>query len=303
MKKTIPALFLGSLLGLVFVRLASGHPRQIPPQPLSVTSLTPSLFPTTTPSPVTGLKNAVESALSGSHGTYGVMIRNLSTGENYAQNENYVFPAASLYKLWVMAAVEQQIQQGALDENEVLTGDVAELNTEFNISPEDAELTSGSISLSVHDALTQMITISHNYSALMLTKRITLPVLASFLTANNLTSSLLGDSGNPTTTAADTTTFLTKLYHGQLGGTQQTLEMFSFLKNQELNTKLPKYLPANVTVAHKTGEIDSDSHDAGIVYSPSGDYLIVVMSETDNPDLANDRIASISRNVYQYFNP
>ena len=47
--------------------------------------------------------------------------------------------------------------------------------------------------------------------------------------------------------------------------------MLELLKAQTLNDKLPKYLPDQVIMAHKAGELDDVSHDAGIVYSPAGD--------------------------------
>ncbi|MBI2622076.1 serine hydrolase [Candidatus Microgenomates bacterium] len=77
--------------------------------------------------------------------------------------------------------------------------------------------------------------------------------------------------------------------------------MISLLLQQELNDRIPKYLPKEAKVAHKTGEIDFAKHDAGIVFANSGDYLIVVLSESDNPSAASERIANLSKAVYEYF--
>lgn len=77
--------------------------------------------------------------------------------------------------------------------------------------------------------------------------------------------------------------------------------MLTLLKNQKLNNKLPKHLPTKTVIAHKTGEIDLFTHDAGIVFSPHGDYIIVVMSETEFPPAADARIANISKSVFEYF--
>ena len=78
--------------------------------------------------------------------------------------------------------------------------------------------------------------------------------------------------------------------------------MLGFLKGQQLNDVLPKYLPENIVVAHKTGNIDAFDNDAGIVYGPKGDYIIVLLSESDNPAGAEDRMAQLSKAVYDYFN-
>ena len=73
------------------------------------------------------------------------------------------------------------------------------------------------------------------------------------------------------------------------------------LKDQRLNRKLPADLPSNTVIAHKTGELGMFSHDAGIIYTPKGDYIIVVLSKSDTPAAAEKRIADISKAVYDYF--
>jgi beta-lactamase class A len=80
--------------------------------------------------------------------------------------------------------------------------------------------------------------------------------------------------------------------------------MIDLLKRQRLNSKIPKYLPSEIQIAHKTGELFEASHDAGIVYSPNGDYIIVILSESDEASrpLANERLAQVSKEVYNYFN-
>lgn len=246
-----------------------------------------------------GLKEAVEKALVGSTGTYGVAIKNLKTGESYYSNEHRLFEAGSLYKLWIMATAVHQIERGELKEDEILSGMAADLNREYGISPDSADLTEGRIILTVKQAMTQMIVISHNYSAFLLLKRVASSNVSALLKEQNFDESFLDNP--PTTTAFDVATFFEKLYWGKLANQAGTEEMLNILKEQTLNEKLPKYLPEEVTVAHKTGEIRYFSHDAGIVFSSGGDYVIAVMSETDFPPGAEERIAGISQAVYQYF--
>jgi len=77
--------------------------------------------------------------------------------------------------------------------------------------------------------------------------------------------------------------------------------MISILKDQTLNQKLPKYLPAGTGIAHKSGELDEYSHDTGIVYAPWGEYIIVALSKSADPQIASETIAQISKDVYDYF--
>lgn len=249
------------------------------------------------------LDKVVQKALEGTKGSYGIVVKNLKTGKSFYFNEHKTYQPGSLYKLWVMAVVYKQIQEGSLTKDQILSEDVTTLNDKFDIDPESAEQTEGIVTLSVYDALNQMITISHNYAALLLTEKVKLSTVAEFLKENNFNESTVGtDYSNPTTTPYDIALFFEKLYKGELANEQFTKEMIDLLKSQQLNDKLPKYLPKEINIAHKTGEIDFATHDSGIVYAPSGDYLIVVLSESDFPSGAADRIARISKAVYDNFN-
>lgn len=267
-------------------------PSLVTPQPIKEYFLTNSV----------ALGNAVQNALIGTHGSYGIVVQNIKTGETYTQNSQKTYLSGSLYKLWVMATVYQQIKVGKIKDTDVVSKKVSDLNKEFHIDPSVAEKTSGTISYSVHDALYEMVTISDNYAALLLTDKVGLNNIANFLKDNGFYQSKLGINGkSPLTTPQDVALFFDKLYRGQLIDKKASESMLSLLKQQKLNDKIPKYLPFDVNVAHKTGELDDVTHDAGIVFTPNGDYIVVVLSQIDDRDLANERIANVSKEVYQYF--
>ncbi len=249
-----------------------------------------------------GLANAVRNALIGTTGSYAVVVMNLHNKESYASNEHLVYESGSLYKLWVMATAFEQIDSGIIHKADILTGSIPALNKMFNIEADSAEETSGTITLSLQDAIYQMITISDNNAALLLTEKIKLANITALLTAHGFAESKVGiGDGEPTTTASDIALFLANLYRGKLADSKSSNEMITLLKEQKLNSKIPKYLPDDITVAHKTGELDAFTHDAGIIYSPNGDYILVVLSKSDNPSEASERIADVSQAVYNYF--
>jgi beta-lactamase class A len=256
--------------------------------------------PTPTPQHLSRLIDAISDALDGSEGSYSIVVKNLQTGDTYIKEEQKSYTAGSLYKLWVMAETFRQIERGLLSEDDILSNSVATLNSEFGIAPENAELTSGTVTLSVKDALEQMITISHNYAAMLLVEKIQRENIQNFMNTFHFDHSTLGD---PTTTAADVASFFEKLYHGDFCREPCTKGMIDLLKRQALDNKIPRLLPTPVEVAHKTGELYGFSHDAGIVYAPSGPYILVVLSESEYPAGAEDRIAAVSKRVYDYFEP
>lgn len=251
-----------------------------------------------------GLKNAVEKVLEKTTADYAVAIINLRTGEEYFRNEHVKFDSASLYKLWVMAVVYKFIEDGKLSLGSKLSQDVKTLNERFKIDEEIAEQKEGTISLTVKEALELMIAKSDNYPALLLTLQVRLLKIQDFLNDYGLTESKVGSassSASPTTTAYDTTLFFNKLYNGEFSTSQNTSEMINLLKRQVLNEKIPNNLPQDTVVAHKTGELDGFSHDAGIVFAPKGEYIISILSKSTNPKGANERIADLSKAVYDYF--
>jgi len=249
--------------------------------------------------PKTNLHETILQALLGAKGEYSVVVKDLKNGKKESFNGNKVYEIASLYKLWVMAEVFREIQNGTLSKKETLSEDISVLNKDFNISSESAELAEGTIILTVGEALKQMITISHNYSALLLTKRIGISNVNKFLRKNGFLNSHIG--GTPTATADDIALFFEKLYKNKLANAKYTQEMLDLLKAQKLNGKLPKYLPKGTIIAHKTGEINYLSHDAGIIYTKNKDYIIVVLSKSNYPPGAVERIAQISKAVFDYF--
>ena len=57
-------------------------------------------------------------------------------------------------------------------------------------------------------------------------------------------------------------------------------EMLDILHGQQFRSGIPAGLPREVRVAHKTGDISTVAHDAGVVYLPGRKpYVIAVLTE------------------------
>lgn len=246
------------------------------------------------------LLTAVSDVVSGAQGDYAVVVKSLDgVGESVYLNEDQEFQTASLYKLWIMATVFQQIEEGNLSLNTELEGKIEELNTDFDIASESAEFDEGEVSGTVEELLEDMITISDNYKALLLAKTVRMSNVAALLKEYGFKYSKTGSP--PRTTASDIAEFYTKLYRGEIVSSDASQLMIDILLRQRLNDRIPEPLPENTKVAHKTGELGGYKHDAGIVYGPSGDYVIVILSETESQDEAVEVEQEISRVVWEYF--
>ena len=77
--------------------------------------------------------------------------------------------------------------------------------------------------------------------------------------------------------------------------------VINILLQQKFNSMIPAPLPAHASVAHKTGEISTACHDAGIVYLPEREpYILVVLTEVaPESNGRREAIAKISEAVFQ----
>src|SRR6186997_1324547 len=159
------------------------------------------------------LSNVVHQSLSGTKGKYYVYIRHLATGESYAQNQNEVIMSGSLYKAWLALGVLEEIRKGRLSGSEVLSESIVTLNKWANLDPDEAELSSGKATYSVSEALKQMLAVSHNYSAFLLTRKVGNPKVQKILKTRGLSNTHFVRP--PTVSAADMALYFDKVYLGR----------------------------------------------------------------------------------------
>ncbi|MDX1614711.1 MAG: serine hydrolase [Candidatus Promineifilaceae bacterium] len=93
-------------------------------------------------------------------------------------------------------------------------------------------------------------------------------------------------------------------YQGEL--TQEECDqLIEFMKLNRIGSLIEEGVPPDTPVAHKHGWIGDTHGDAGIVYSPGGDYVLATyMYKTDwlEWEISSPLLADISRATYNYFN-
>lgn len=104
------------------------------------------------------------------------------------------------------------------------------------------------------------------------------------------------------TSASDIAFLLEKIYRKRIIGKETSETMLRFLKRQTVADRIPKYLPKEIIVAHKTGLEKSVVHDAGIVFSPRGNYIICVLTKgIKDYRKAKKIIAEVSNLTYNLY--
>lgn len=250
------------------------------------------------------LEPQLESMLSSYDGEWSVYVKNLDTDEVISINNKPMY-SASLIKAFVMAKTYADM----------------DLVLENQAEKMKAEPDSPAVQEKVYDLLWNMITVSDNESCNELGRL--QDEKSDFLKGAESVNEYLEKEGyddtsyqstlhpsrspvlslgeHNTTTAEDCGLLLERIYKGECVSAAASEDMLELLLNQKNTTKIPSGIAADVTVANKTGETDTDQHDMAIVYGPKTTYILCVMSEGfKNADQAVENIRKISGVVYNY---
>jgi beta-lactamase class A len=97
---------------------------------------------------------------------------------------------------------------------------------------------------------------------------------------------------------------LRAIYQGSLSQAECQF-ILELMKQNYIGSLIEDGVPAGTVVAHKQGWISDTHADAGIVFSPGGDYVIVVFMYKSGWlewEISSPLIADVSRATYNYFN-
>jgi len=228
----------------------------------------------------------LEADFKQSSGKWSVFFKDLRDGQ-IAEVYNGRLAAASLIKLFVMELVRERIAEKFIED-----------------TPD--------ISRAIHN----MIANSSNTSTNLLLEALGVgdwdkgrDRLNSYAQKNGYVDTLLERKLGSTypdpqgldnyTSPRDVGLILERIYEKDKKGDSESLKA---MKRQMFRGKIPQGLPPYLTVANKTGELPHIENDSAIVYTPQGDYILVVMSnDQENEEAARLKISSISAKAYRHF--
>ena len=197
------------------------------------------------------------------------------------------FVAASVIKLPIMIEAFRQFEAGLLDPNETYA-----LRPELKLPPCGVlTFLHDGLQVTLMDLVTLMIIVSDNTATNMVIDRVGMENVNRTLRELGATGTALrrrlfdreasARGVQNSVTARDIGRLLEGLYAGRVVSPAASRQMLDILLAQQLNGKLPFYLSCDV--AHKTGEDDGITHDAGIIYAPRPFVLCLFSENTDVP--------------------
>jgi beta-lactamase class A len=280
------------------------------------------------PSPV---EQAIATRVHAFAGIMGVFAQDLETGETVAVDADRRFPTASAIKTAVMVEVMHQVSAGKLRRDQLVT-----LTDAVKVGGSGVlrQLRAGS-EWSVADLLSLMITISDNTATNMLVGLVGTQAVDDRMVSYGLRQTRLyrptfrgghpdvypeeeKEYGLGSTTPREMARLMELIARGQAVSPEISKQMVAVLAKQQDDDMIPRRLPADAEVAHKTG-MDEEKlpdasgltglvhADAGIVTTPKGRYVVAIlarrgkdMRETaDNDALVTG--AEISRLLWDHF--
>jgi len=265
-----------------------------------------------------GLEARLREIVAASGAEVAIAFKTLDGRRELLIDADKPFHAASTMKLPVMIELFRQARAGTLS-----LDDVIPIRNEFHSIVDGSTFTldaSGDSDAEVYAAIgktmslrrlcDRMITVSSNFAANLLIERLgvgnirrTVQLLGAdgMQVLRGVEDQKAFDSGmNNTTTARGLVVLLDRLGHGTAVDKAADDEMIQILERQTFNDRIPAGLPADVRVAHKTGDITRICHDAGIVYARSPYILVVLVRGVDDIKRSAALIAEISKAVYGY---
>jgi beta-lactamase class A len=262
-------------------------------------------------SPGERLSHAITPQFGDLAGRLGLVVEHVPSGARVEQQAARRFTAASVYKLTVAYEVLEQVDQGLLALDDLVTLQQADL-----LDYQPGELPAGQV-LTIRRALETMLGDSSNTAAFALLRTVGRPRLNATLVRLGLQETsvplLAGESALPgsaphdrelaVTSAADMARLLRLLATEQLLRPASRQELRRLLAQEEPADPLRAGVPARTPVLAKAGNLPGISNVVGLIETSSGPVIVAVLTQAVDPAQARRVIADIGRSIDRLYSP
>ncbi len=235
----------------------------------------------------------------------GAYYHDLHTGHSWGWNAENDFPAASVIKVPIALAVLRAAQLGQLHLEQRRK---VEMHDHVGGAGVLFEMHDG-IEVTLGDLCRLMIVVSDNVASNLLLDALPEGALSELFKQLEMNSTVLGrrfmESARPghdnRTTALDMGRCMTALQRGEVLDRSHTAQAMATLRRQQFREKIPLMLPPELSVAHKTGELDAVRHDVAVVEVPERPYVLSLLTQKGEASWEVDRaLAQLSLAVYHW---
>ena len=247
----------------------------------------------------------------------GIAFYDSQTTLQWSYNADGFFHAASTIKLAVLLAVYGEVFRGRLSEDapvhlrnrflSIVDGRPFTLDLDHEPVPELARRAGRT--MTVRELAYHMITRSSNFATNLLIDVVGIPAIQAALEELKIEGVVLirgvedkaaFEAGlNNRVTAAGLLKLLRLIAEGRAWSPEICAPMLEIMLDQRHKSGIPAGLPVDAHVAHKTGNISTVHHDAGIIYIGNRNpYYLVVLTQFPAGRRAA-AVADISRDLFE----
>ena len=249
-------------------------------------------------------KKKIEKIISQVEGNVCINFYDLNKNNGFSVNGDKKVLSASMIKLLILAELMKKIF-----ENKFSLSDTVMMANFMKIGGDGVlkELNTGH-HFTLKELATLMIIVSDNQATNILIDFLGMENINQLGKELDLKETFLGrkmmdaearKKGYDNYTCADDISLLLKLiYQEKLINKEASQLMLDILLKQQQGERLQRYLPSDIKIAHKCGDLDNLENDGGIIWLGDRAYILVVLTN-GMPNLqCKQTIGKISKFVY-----
>ena len=249
-------------------------------------------------------KKKIEKIISQVEGNVCINFYDLNKNNGFSVNGDKKVLSASMIKLLILAELMKKIF-----ENKFSLSDTVMMANFMKIGGDGVlkELNTGH-HFTLKELATLMIIVSDNQATNILIDFLGMENINQLGKELDLKETFLGrkmmdaearKNGYDNYTCADDISLLLKLiYQEKLINKEASQLMLDILLRQQQGERLQRYLPSDIKIAHKCGDLDNLENDGGIIWLGDRAYILVVLTN-GMPNLqCKQTIGKISKFVY-----
>lgn len=247
----------------------------------------------------------------------GIAFHDAETTIQWSYNADEWFHAASTMKLAVLLGVYLMVHRGELGLDEPVhvrnrfTSIVDGQPFRLELGSADAEVQARQgRTLPVSELAYWMITRSSNFATNLLVDVVGVPVIQAALrelgidgvrVLRGVEDQAAFEAGlNNEVTASGLLRTLRLIAEERAFSPELSRAMLEILLDQQYKRGIPAGLPRDARVAHKTGNISTVDHDAGIVFLDGRKpYVVVILTQFPSELAGHGAVAEVSRDVFE----
>lgn len=230
-------------------------------------------------------------------GNYSYYVANLSSGAQFGQSEKETFTAASVNKVPIVATLYFLNKKEKIKLDERITIQENDIQ-DYGTGRLRYEKPGGIYSLRTLAKLA--LNESDNTAAHVLSNKIGPDVIQKTVESFGLTQT---DIENNKTSVYDMFLLFKKIYSGDITTATEKDELLNYMKDTDIENRIPAELPTDTIVFHKTGDGEGFVHDVGIIVDKNNAYFLGILTSdmSGHEDTVAKTMGHVGKELVEFY--